>query len=184
MLKITKSYCLWFTGVMASMMLLSGEVSARPSSSSVCATRPDVVIRDFDTQEVVGQLDQGECMEVVSTILHPSPAVRAQYLTVRGGISGRIRLISKEFVAYQDTPSYSSPSASYTVCANRPDVVIRDFDTQEVVGQLNYGECMEVVTNIQHSDPIIQTQYFVVRGGQSGKLRLLSKRFVSNATGD
>jgi hypothetical protein len=184
MLKVARFSCLWLAGAMASLLLLSEEVSARPSSSSVCATRPDVVIRDFDTQEVVGQLDQGECMEVVSNILHPSPAVRAQYLTVRGGNSGRIRLISKQFVAYQDTSSYASPSANYTVCANRPDVVIRDFDTQEVVGQLNYGECMEVVTDIQHSDPIIRTQYFVVRGGQSGRLRLLSKRFVSNAFGD
>ncbi len=38
------------------------------------------------------------------------------------------------------------------VCATRPEVLIRDFYTGNAVGQLDRGECMEVVSNVQHSD--------------------------------
>jgi hypothetical protein len=85
----------------------------------VCATRPEVLIRDFYTGNAVGQLDKGECMEVVSTIQHSDPAIRAKYLTVRGGKSGKLRLVSKLFVAYSDgsdrsnyRPSDSSPTSA------------------------------------------------------------------------
>jgi hypothetical protein len=67
---------------------------------------------------------------------------------------------------------------SSSVCATRTEVLIRDFYTTEVVGQLNEGECMEAVNNVQHSDPTVRAQYVTVRGGQSGKLRLVSKQFV------
>jgi hypothetical protein len=68
----------------------------------VCATRPEVLIRDFYTGNEVGKLDKGECMEVVPNIQNPDPAIRAKYLTVRGGKSGKLRLVSKLFVVYSD----------------------------------------------------------------------------------
>jgi hypothetical protein len=160
---------------------------AYSNQSSICATRPEVLIRDFYTLEVVGQLNQGECMDVVNDNQHADPTVRAQYITVRGGQSGRLRLVSKQFVVYARN---QSPSASVAVdnghvsiCATRPEVLIRDFYTLEVVGQLNQGECMDVVPNTRHSDPTIRAQYITVRGG-SGKLRLVSKKFVVYSNGD
>jgi hypothetical protein len=66
---------------------------------SVCATRPDVIIRDFYTLDDRGRLDQGECMRTVN-IQHSNPTIRAEYVTVKGGRSGKLRLISKKFVVY------------------------------------------------------------------------------------
>jgi hypothetical protein len=66
---------------------------------SVCATRPDVIIRDFYTLEDTGRLDQGECMKTIN-VQHSNPAVRAEYITVEGGRSGKLRLVSKKFVIY------------------------------------------------------------------------------------
>jgi hypothetical protein len=148
---------------------------------SVCATRPDVIIRDFYTLEDTGRLDQGECMEVITNTQHPNSTIRAQYVTVKGGKSGRLRLVSKQFVVYSEgnapspAPAYGNSQSS--VCATRPDVIIRDFYTLEDTGRLDQGECMKTI-NVQHSNPAVRAEYIAVEGGRSGKLRLVSKKFV------
>jgi hypothetical protein len=160
---------------------------ANNNQSTVCATRPDVVIRDFYTLEIFGQLAEGECMDVITNIQHPNSTIRSQYITVRGGQSGKLRLVSKQFVIYARDKlrpiSRISNDDNISVCATRPDVTIKDFHTLEIAGHLNPGECLDVVTNVQHPNSTIRAQYITVRGG-SGKLRLVSKKFVIHSNGD
>jgi hypothetical protein len=188
MFKLAVLNFLFISNSIFPLAILSFSAKAEPilqaygNSFSVCATRSEVIIRDFYTLEPTGELNQGECMEVVDNVQHSDPTVRAQYITVRGGQSGKLRLISKQFVVFAGERSTAPPQAydnnQVSVCSTRPGVLIRDFYTLEPRGELNQGECMEVVSNIQHSDPNIRAQYITVKGGQSGKLRLISKQFV------
>jgi hypothetical protein len=187
MLKLIIVNSLVIAATNSSIAATEGSLHTYNNQSTVCATRPDVVIRDFYTLEIFGQLAEGECMDVVNNIQHSNPAIRAQYITVRGGQSGKLRLVSKRFVIYAGDKlpptSQVTDDGHVSVCATRPDVAIRDFYTMEIAGQLNPGECMDVVTNVQHPDPTIRAQYITVRGG-SGKLRLVSKKFVMYSNGD
>lgn len=184
MLKLIIVNSLFITTIAATNSSISATenfLQAYNNQSTVCATRPDVVIRDFYTLEIFGQLAEGECMDVITNIQHSDPTIRARYITVRGGQSGKLRLVSKQFVIYTgdklQSVSQGLNDSHISVCATRPDIAIRDFYTMEIAGQLNPGECMDVVTSVQHPDSTIRAQYITVRGG-SGKLRLVSKKFV------
>jgi hypothetical protein len=67
------------------------------TESVVCATRPDVSVRDYDTLKIVDTLKKGECMDVAMNVNHPKP----EYLAVISS-TNRIRVVHKKFVAFVD----------------------------------------------------------------------------------
>jgi hypothetical protein len=70
-------------------------------------------------------------------------------------------------------PAMANPTTKPYVCSTRQNVAIRDFRTMQQVGELNKGECMEIDETVTSRNP----EYMAVRG-ISGKLRLISKKFV------
>jgi hypothetical protein len=81
----------------------------------------------------------------------------------------------------------AQPQIQPYICAsNNTDVNIRDARTLQTVGKLNYGECLESHNwYYKAGEPTLrmrvinQESYFIVVGGKSGQLRLVSARYVN-----
>jgi hypothetical protein len=79
------------------------------------------------------------------------------------------------------------PQTQPYICAtNNTEVNIRDSRTLQTVGKLNYGECLESYNWYYHEEKptlrmrvINQESYYVVVGGKSGQIRLVSAKYVN-----